>query len=271
MHVANPDHLMTHDSLYYLVFSLLSVFRFPALCSPSLPKSPTPLPAGQCLGSKFGDLHSFHCDADPSLLHPLLLLSWTTMGHKTMGNFAPSPPPRAATCNIHILTSGSPTKLPSWIKRVWWLWEAIKSYEGGDFESQEQWLVQSGNLKLSKSGWWPNSKQKYIVDIALVALTEKHTNSQLANFHHLQQWTLAPPSFQPCICCPIRLLVYAKYLYVSQNCICCPGIGWDLSSDCHRHIWMCWCRTKRGGGIGAPARQWGQSTGVKIAKLVYIY
>ena len=112
---------------------------------------------------------------------------------------------------------------------------------------------------------------KYIVDIALVALTEKHTNSQLANFHHLQQWTLAPPSFQPCICCPIRLLVYAKYLYVSQYCICCPGIGWDLSSDCHRHIWMCWCRTKRGGGIGAPARQWGQSTGVKIAKLVYIY
>ena len=66
---------------------------------------------------------------------------------------------------------------------------------------------------------------KYIVDIALVALTEKHTNSQLANFHHLQQWTLAPPSFQACICCPIRLLVYAKYLYVSQYCICCPGIG----------------------------------------------
>ena len=112
---------------------------------------------------------------------------------------------------------------------------------------------------------------KYIVDIAFVALTEKRTNSQLAIFHHLQQWTLAPPSFQPCICCPIRLLVYAKYLYVPQYCICCPGIGWDLSSDCHRHIWMCWCRTKRGGGIGAPARQWGQSTGVKIAKLVYIY
>ena len=110
---------------------------------------------------------------------------------------------------------------------------------------------------------------KYIV--AFVALTEKHTNTQLANFHHLQQWTLAPPSFQACICCPIRLLVYAKYLCVPQYCICCPAIGWDLSSDCHRHIWMCWCRTKRGGGIGAPAWQWGQSTGVKIAKLVYIY
>ena len=104
---------------------------------------------------------------------------------------------------------------------------------------------------------------KYIV--AFVALTEKHTNTQLANFHHLQQWTFAPPSFQACICCPIRLLDYAKYLYVPQYCICCPGIGWDLSSDCHRHIWMCWCRTKRGGGIGAPAWQWGQSTGVRIA------
>ena len=117
-----------------------------------------------------------HCFTPPS---PQL----DNNGAQNDGKFRPQPPPRAATCNIHILTSGSPTKLPSWIKRVWWLWEAIKSYEGGDFESQEQWLVQSGNLKLSKSGWWPNSKlkierirMKYMVDIALVALAEKHTN-----------------------------------------------------------------------------------------------
>ena len=272
MHVANPDHMITvwwppvlsciFSSLCFPIPSPL----FPIFAPVSHPSASWTMPGEQIWWPPLFSLWRRSLIASP----PSFSSAGQQWGTKRW-EISPPAPRRPATCNIHILTSGSPTKLPSWIKRVWWLWEAIKSYEGSDFESQEQWLVQSGNLKLSKSGWWPNSKQKYIVDIALVALTEKHTNSQLANFHHLQQWTLAPPSFQPCICCPIRLLVYAKYLYVSQNCICCPGIGWDLSSDCHRHIWMCWCRTKRGGGIGAPARQWGQSTGVKIAKLVYIY
>ena len=167
MHVANPDHLMTVSCLmtvciilYFLSFYFLSLFSdsqpsVPHLC-PSLP----PLcQLDNAWGANLVASTLFIVTPIPHCFTPSFS-SWTTMGHKTMGNFAPSPPPRAATCNIHILTSGSPTKLPSWIKRVWWLWEAIKSYEGGDFESQEQWLVQSGNLKLSKSGWWPNSQHK---------------------------------------------------------------------------------------------------------------
>ena len=184
MHVANPDHLMPvwwPPVLSCIFYSLCFPIPSPLLsifAPVSHPSASWTMPGEQIWWPPLFSLWRRSLIASPPPSPQL-----DNNGAQNDGKFRPQPPPRAATCNIHILTSGSPTKLPSWIKRVWWLWEAIKSYEGGDFESQEQWLVQSGNLKLSKSGWWPNSKlkierirMKYMVDIALVALAEKHTN-----------------------------------------------------------------------------------------------
>ena len=161
MHVANPDHLVPvwwppvlsciFSSLCFPIPSPL----FPIFAPVSHPSASWTMPGEQIWWPPLFSLWRRSLIASPPPSPQL-----DNNGAQNDGKFRPQPPPRAATCNIHILTSGSPTKLPSWIKRVWWLWEAIKSYEGGDFESQEQWLVQSGNLKLSKSGWWPNSKHK---------------------------------------------------------------------------------------------------------------